>query len=326
MRIVTKSGIFNWVAPDSEQSFEETMIANVNLIFGEGRYYIDCKRRIGRGKRSNIPDAYLLDLKRYEPRLFVVENELAEHDLFKHIGVQLLEFSHSYRQAGRQVKSILFEEISKKPDILEACDKYSKERGYRNLDNLLDYLVFETPFQAIVIIDEATEELHSVVKQFSFPVEIIEFVMYEDAQGNRAFRFSPFLKDVSEAIVPIGKETADIGELDTIVVPAREDGFKETFVGENRWYAIRIHSSMIPQIKHIAAYRVAPVSAITHIAPVNKILPWQDTGKYCLEFAEPADEIGPIKLDKSEKGLAPQAPRYTSMKKLSSAKVLSEVF
>lgn len=83
---------------------------------------------------------------------------------------------------------------------------------------------------------------------------------------------------------------------------------------------------MIPQIKHIAAYRVAPISAITHIAPVNKILPWKDTGKYCLEFAESAKEIGPIKFDKSEKGIAPQAPRYTSMKKLTQAKVLSDVF
>jgi hypothetical protein len=27
---------------------------------------------------------------------------------------------------------------------------------------------------------------------------------------------------------------------DTIIVPAREDGFSELFLGENRWYAIRI--------------------------------------------------------------------------------------
>jgi len=326
MRIVTPSGIFDWTIPDSEHTFEEAIKANIRFVFGEGRYYLDCKRRIGKGKKFNIPDAYLLDLKRNEPRLFVVENELAEHDLFKHIGVQLLEFSHSYRQAGRQVKAVLFEEISKVPDVLEACEKYSKEKGYRNLDNLLDYLVFETPFQAIVIIDEETDELHSVVKQFSFPVEIIEFVTYEDSSGNQAFRFNPFLQDVGEAITQAGKKTADIGELDTIVVPAREDGFNETFLGENRWYAIRIHGSMIPQIKHIAVYRVAPISAITHIAPVNKILPWRDTGKYCLEFAEPAREIGPIKLDQPGRGIAPQAPRYTSMKKLTQAKVLSEVF
>ena len=50
-------------------------------IFGEGRYYIDCKRRIGNGAKFNIPDAYLLDLKANEPRLFVVENELASNDL-----------------------------------------------------------------------------------------------------------------------------------------------------------------------------------------------------------------------------------------------------
>ncbi len=326
-RIVTPSGIFEWVTPDSEDSFEQAIKANAKLIFGEGRFYLDCKRRIGtKGKKVNIPDAYLLDLRRNDPRLFVVENELAEHDLFKHIGVQLLEFSHSYRQAGRQLKAVLFEEISKIPEVFEACGKYAREKGYRNLDNLLDYLVFETPFQAVVIIDDETEELHSVVKQFSFPVEIIEFVTYRDSTGKLAFRFSPFLQDVGEAVTETGKAAADIGELDTIVVPAREDGFQETFLGENRWYAIRIHSSMIPQIKHIAAYRVAPISAITHVAPVNKIVAWKDTGKYCLEFAEPAREISPIKLDQPGRGKVPYSPRYTSMGRLSQAKTLSEVF
>ncbi len=325
--IVTPDNIFEKVVPDDEESFEEAIKANAKLIFGEGRYYLDCKRRIGvKGRKINIPDAYLIDLERNNPRLFVIENEISEHDLFKHIGVQLLEFSHSYRQAGRQLKTVLFEEISKSPDIQKACDNYAKEKGYRNLDNLLDYLVFETPFQAVVIIDEETDELHSVVKQFSFPVEIIEFVTYKDGSGEKAYGFKPFLQDVGEMVSDVGKAPTDISELDTIVVPAREDGFQETFLGENRWYAIRMHSSMIPQIKHIAAYRVTPISAITHVAPVNKIVPWEDTGKYCLEFAEPAREIGPIKLDQPGRGKAPQAPRYTSMDKLTKAKALSEVF
>lgn len=326
MRIVTQTGIFDWIPHDSEEDFEKAVKANDRFIFGDGRYYIDCKRRIGKGKKFNIPDAYLLDLRRNEPRLFVVENELVAHDLFKHIGVQLLEFSHSYGQSGRQVKTILFDEINRIPEVLKACEEYAKDKGYRNLDNLLDYLVFETPFQALVIIDEETDELHSIVKKFSFAVEIIEFVTYIDNKGNKAYRFNPFLQDVSEAIVQTGKEAVDIGEFDAIVVPAREDGFKETFIGENRWYAIRIHSSMIPQIKHIAAYRVAPIQAITHIAPVSNITPWGDTGKYCLEFAEPAREISPIKLDQVGRGLAPQAPRYTSMNKIEKAKVLSDVF
>lgn len=121
-------------------------------------------------------------------------------------------------------------------------------------------------------------------------------------------------------------KTSDIGELDTIIVPAREEGFQEVFIGENRWYPIRISGSMIPQIKYIAGYRIAPISAITHVAPVIRILPWKDTGKYCLEFAEPAREIPHIKLDQSGKGIAPQAPRYATMDKLKKARVLSEVF
>ena len=253
-RIVTPDGIFDTLTPESEKIFEEAVVANAAHVFGEGRHYLDCKRRLGaKGGKFNIPDAYLLDLRRNEPRLFVVENELAAHDLFKHIGVQLLEFSYTYKQAGRQLKAVLFEEISKAPDVQRACEHYANERGYRNLDYLLDYLVFDTPFQAIVIIDEATDELYSVVKHFSFPVEIIEFVTYVDHNGQRAFSFTPFLQDVGESVTGADGPAADIGELDTIVVPAREEGFQETFLGENRWYAIRIHSSMIPQIKHIAA-------------------------------------------------------------------------
>jgi hypothetical protein len=87
-----------------------------------------------------------------------------------------------------------------------------------------------------------------------------------------------------------------------------------------------MNASMIPQIKHIAAYRIAPISAITHHAPVSRIEQWQDTGKYCLEFSEPASEIGPIRLDQADRGKWPQSPRYTSMKKLQAAQTLGDVF
>jgi len=116
--------------------------------------------------------------------------------------------------------------------------------------------------------------------------------------------------------------------VDTIVVPAWDEGFQETFIGENRWYQIRIHSSMIPRIKHIAVYRKAPVSAITHIARVKNIERWEDTSKYVLNFAEPAKEIGPIKLIPKPNGIvkAPQAPRYTTYERLMKAKTLDEAF
>jgi len=131
-----------------------------------------------------------------------------------------------------------------------------------------------------------------------------------------------------------GKEPSDkrvqppdsIAGVDTIVVPAQEDGFQEVFLGENRWYAIRIHESMIPRIKHIAAYQVAPISAVTHWAPVNNIVPWQDTGKCVVNFTEPAKEIKHINLVPKSRVKAPQAPRYTSFSRLQQAKTLDDLF
>jgi len=83
---------------------------------------------------------------------------------------------------------------------------------------------------------------------------------------------------------------------------------------------------MIPRIKYIAAYQVAPVSAITHIAKVHKIDQWKDANKYVLLFEEAAKEIGPIQLVPKGKVKAPQGPRYTSMNHLEDAKTLDDAF
>jgi len=123
-----------------------------------------------------------------------------------------------------------------------------------------------------------------------------------------------------------GQQPGNISGIDTIVVPAKEDGFQEVFLRENRWYEIRIHQSMIPQIKYIAAYQVAPVSAVTHWASVKNILPWENTGKFVVNFTEPAKEIEHINLVPKSRVKAPQAPRYTSFSKLQQARTLDELF
>jgi len=121
-------------------------------------------------------------------------------------------------------------------------------------------------------------------------------------------------------------ETIQSGDVDTIIVPAQEDGFQEVFLGENRWYAIRMHASMIPRIKYIAAYQVAPISAVTHWAPVKNIMPWENTGKFVVNFAEPAQEIEHINLVPKSRVKAPQAPRYTSFNRLQQARTLDDLF
>jgi hypothetical protein len=113
--------------------------------------------------------------------------------------------------------------------------------------------------------------------------------------------------------------------LDTVVVPAQQDGFDEVFLGENCWYAIRISGGMLSKIKYIAAYRTQPESRVTHYAPVARIEPYGEQGKFKLIFAEPAKPIGPIPFADAPQG-SMQGPRYTSFEKLIKAQKLTDLF
>jgi len=113
--------------------------------------------------------------------------------------------------------------------------------------------------------------------------------------------------------------------LDTIVVPAQGDGFNRVFLGEDSWYAIRIAGGKLDKIKFIAAYQTAPLSAITHVAPVKSIEPYGDSGKYKVIFSEKAKEITPIPFSDAPMGYM-QSTRYTSFDRLQKAKKVSELF
>ena len=86
-------------------------------------------------------------------------------------------------------------------------------------------------------------------------------------------------------------------DFDTIVVPAQEEGFLSEFINNNCWFAIRIRAEKIPNIKYIAAYQVAPVSAITYIAEVSKIEPYEDSGKYIIYFKIKLKRSAKLKLE-----------------------------
>lgn len=306
-------------------------------LFGPERIYLDVKKKIGaKGKTNNIPDAYLIDLtSAKEPRVMVVENELAKHDPLRHIAVQILQMSLSFEATPQKVKSIVKAALDDQPESREQCEKYAEANGFENVDYLLERMIYDGGFGALVIIDELPEELETVlVSKFKFGVEVLTLSRYRNEADDRIYAFEPFLEDVGASS---GKEAAsavkgdapkvDPSDIDTIVVPAREEGFQETVLVEDRWYAIRMHSSMIPKIKHLAVYRVAPISGITHVAPVQSIEPWKSTNKYVVNFAEPIEELKkPVRLVQKGKVKAPQAPRYTSYERLMDASNLDEAF
>lgn len=302
-------------------------------LFGEQRIYLEVKKLIGKkGSVQNIPDGYLLDLtSTKKPRLWLVENELAKHDPLKHIAVQVLQMSLSYESTPQKLKGIVKDALEKNPEGWKLCEAYVESNGFQNVDFLLEQMIYHGEFGALVVIDELHDELEKLlVSKFRFGVEVLTLNRFVDDGGERIYQFEPFQADVvptSGSSQDLSGKTVDSSDLDTVVVPAQEDGFQETALKEDRWYQIRLSASMIPKIEHLAFYRVAPVSAITHVAPVKDIKPWQDSGKYVVNFSGPLEELEkPIKLVPKGNVKAPQSLRYTSYERLMNAKTLEEAF
>ena len=131
---------------------------------------------------------------------------------------------------------------------------------------------------------------------------------------------------VAEPIVSTTKSTTkQKSRRNTVVVPAQQEGFESVFMGQNCWYAIRIAGGMLDRIEYIAAYQTNPVLAITHYAPVGRIEPYGESGKYKLVFSERARTVGPIAFGDAPKGTM-QGPRYTTIDRLRKSKTLSELF
>lgn len=85
----------------------------------------------------------------------------------------------------------------------------------------------------------------------------------------------------------------DEAAFDTAVFSTKEEGFRETFLGEAEpacWYPCRVSDNNIPHIKYIAIYREAPVSGITHYAKVKEIKYDEEKGcKVCYFDGDPVE-------------------------------------
>ncbi|SJM92540.1 Excinuclease ABC, C subunit domain protein [Crenothrix polyspora] len=140
--------------------------------------------------------------------------------------------------------------------------------------------------------------------------------------GINAFSAPKLGDKIEEQIQPM---VPDAEKFDTIVVPAREEGFQQRFINEKCWFAIRINAKHISKIKYIAAYRVAPIAAITHLAEIEHIEPYGNTGKYLLKFKNMPITIGPIpRIESSEVNM--QSPRYALREKLLTAAHLDKIW
>lgn len=118
-----------------------------------------------------------------------------------------------------------------------------------------------------------------------------------------------------------GPEDEDL----VIVVPCREDNFNKVFLGEHCWYYVSIAPGKVGQIKWCAGYQVAPISAVTFVAPVSRIELFGEHGEYKVIFGQPATRLDrPIPFGSAKKGSI-QGARYSTISRLRSAKDLGDM-
>lgn len=112
---------------------------------------------------------------------------------------------------------------------------------------------------------------------------------------------------------------------DTIVVPAQKEGFESAFLGEHAWWSIRIAEKYRANLHWIAGYQVLPTAAITHVAEIDKLEAYGDSGKWKVIFKAPAVALDqPIPYGDAPPG-AMRGPRYTTHAALMAAKTLRDL-
>lgn len=323
-RIILKNSEYTLYDFDNEAEFEKAVIENQKYLFGKDSVYIDVKKRIGRDNYRGIPDAFLIDFyDSKKPQLYIIENEIASHDVYSNITEQIARFGTSIVSSANQIRNILIKTIDNDSETKKEIEKYLSQTVFKNIAELMIFLTEENDIKIVVAINEITADLNLAFKIFKNPPDIVLLQRY--LCGNDiAYYYEPMREEI-EDIEREKSKTGKVIDFNTIVCAAFEDGFKHAYMENNAWWAIRLSQEAREKLKYLAIYEKAPVAHISHYAEIDRIEPYKDTGKYIL-FLKNKKMVKPIKLGTGKKGEAPQAPRYTTLEKLLHANSISELW
>lgn len=309
---------------DSETEFEQAVIENQKQLFGNDSVYIDIKRKIGRDNHRGIPDAFLIDFYDIKsPQLYIVENELASHDVYSHISEQIARFGTSAVTSANQIRNILIKAVEDDDSIKKELENFLPQTIFKTTTELMLHLT-ENEIKIAIVIDETTADLNHALKIFKNPPDVVTLQRYQSGDS-LAYFYEPMREEIDN-IKEKKTEKGETIEFDTVVCAAFEEGFKRAYIGNSAWWEIRLSQKAREQLKYLAIYEKSPIAHIKHFAEIDRIEPYKDTGKYIL-YLKNKKTIKPIKLDdNAKKGDAPQAPRYTTLDRLLKAKKVTDLW
>jgi hypothetical protein len=169
--ILLKDGVkYNSCSYTSEEELADMVVEHHREIFGKNSLYFDpqtMKTRTGIEARS---DGLIVSLD--ENKWYIVEVELAEHSLHKHIVPQITKFHIAYRQpeTRKKIADTLFRLIKDDANKTTLLQAFKIEDTYKYLTDLID----SKPTIAILI-DQKSPDLDDICTSLPFPTQIREF-------------------------------------------------------------------------------------------------------------------------------------------------------
>lgn len=186
--------------------------------------------------------------------------------------------------------------------------------------------------QIAVYLDDATvERIDMTIRLFSTISDIKSFsrnTLIEEAVNRFLDESEEFLVNEMGMSVREEIEAAKLKKNDTVIFSSNGRGFEETFMGETEapcWYPCNCSADRQPNLRFIAIYRGAPVSAITHYAKIKEIkFSEAKNCNVCYFDGDPIELPNNVELG-SKPGCFFRGPKYTSIDSLLNAKNADDI-
>src|SRR6056297_1253460 len=150
-----------------EEDFENDIIENYQLFFGEHSLYIDAKRKITSKSLGNtIPDGFMFDLKDPQnPEFYIVEAELYTHDFYSHIFPQVTKYFAFFKnfESRKELVEKIYSIVTNDANLHAQAKKLinSKEM-YKFFSDTV-----ENSQNILLIIDEEKRELPEIMNTYT---------------------------------------------------------------------------------------------------------------------------------------------------------------
>jgi hypothetical protein len=192
-KALARDGVYDLHKYKDEKEIENIVVSNAPRVFGETSIYFDVKKRVSTRTKSRVTDGLLLDLADPKnPRIWIEETELAEHDPYKVIEPQIRGFIRALdnEETLAEIRNLLYRRIQGDASLRNKIGKILGRTSelYYVLDSCL-----HGRKGIVIVIDEIRPDLEDITDDLSkdCEVETIEFKTYKK-NSSLIHIFTPF--------------------------------------------------------------------------------------------------------------------------------------